>query len=107
MADSNHDVIFPPPPRVTSWPPTQAYFNELNRWYENVQRYMTGVNFIRFSGLFTPVIGGVTGFPTTAYDLKIGFVWANDGVLTLVREGDTGVEGVAAAVAVGTVTVTT
>lgn len=106
MVDSNHDVIFQPPPRVTSWPPPKEYFNELNRWFDNVQRVLGGVTFVRFNGMYTPAIGGVTGFPVSAFDLKVGFVWANEGVLTLVREGDIGVDGVSAAGAVGTVTVT-
>lgn len=106
MVDSNHDVIFPPPPRVTSWPPPQAYFNELNRWFENVQRYISGVNFLRANGMFIPQLGGVGGFPVSAYNLKNGFVWANDGVLTVVREGDIGVDGLSIAMSLGTVTVT-
>lgn len=91
--------IIPAPPRPPSiW--TLDYGNQLVRWLQNFADQLTGVYLLRGSGLFLP------GLPKSAYGLKVDMVWNNDGVLTLVQDGDIAFSPVTAAGAVGTITVT-
>lgn len=100
MATPNQAIIIPAPPRAPD-PPTPAYFNELNRWLDNLQRIVSGVSFVRANGLFL-----TSNFPTSGYGLRAGEVFANDGVLTLVREDDIWAGAFAVSAELGTLTVT-
>ncbi len=90
----------PAPPRPTeSWTPETA--QELYRWLQSLNDAVQGVAYGRLNGLFLP------GFPTSGYGLKPGEVFANDGILTMVREGDVWVGSFAVTASLGSVTVTT
>lgn len=103
MASDSQIVIIPAPPRppVDGW--TVDYGNQLNRWLENLSRLATSVSYGRFNGLYL-----ADSFPVSAYDLKPGEVFANAGILTVVRSGDVGLSGtsVTATGTLGTITVT-
>lgn len=93
--------ILSPPPRGTSeW--TQEYANQLNRWLENLARLFGGIYYLRGSGLYL----SPDSLPVGPYGLYPGEVWANDGILTWVREGDIGLSMVYGTGTVGSVTVT-
>jgi hypothetical protein len=103
MVDQNKAVIIPPPPR----PPvdgvwTVDYGNQLNRWLENISRYLTGPFYLRGTGLFFPE----GALPTSGYGLRAGEVFSNDGVLTMVRPDDIWAGGFAISAELGTLTVT-
>lgn len=103
MATPDQAIVLPAPPRPPAdgvW--TREYGNELNRWLENLQRVVTGVVYLRANGLFL-----ATTFPTTGYGLRAGEVFANDGVLTMVREDDIWLGAFAVTAELGTLTVTT
>lgn len=90
--------IIPAPPR----PPKEfsyEYANELYRWLENISRYMTGVNYLRGSGLYLP------GLPETGYGLIEGEVFSNDGILTIVRLNEIWIGPLYATGEIGDVTV--
>lgn len=95
--------IFPAPPRP---PPggvwTLEYGNQLNRWLENVTNILSGFTYGRFSGILL-----ADTFPTSGYGLRAGEVFANDGVLTVVRPDDIWAGGFLVTTGLGTLTVTT
>lgn len=99
MADQSQVYIIPPPPR----PPkeySQDYGNQLNRWFDNLTELLNGIHYGRFNGLFLP-----PPFATSGYGLKPGEVFANAGILTIVREGDVWIGSLSITVAAGSVTV--
>lgn len=100
MPVSNQLTVLPAPPRYTGQP-TPDYANQLNRWLDNLYRWSTGVNYLRGNGLFLP------GLPTIGFGLRTGEVFANDGILTIVRDGDIWADTFAVEVEAGSVTVTT
>ena len=65
----------PPRPRATY---DEEYAKELYQWFLEVQAILNGVNYLRGGGLFLQTI------PTSATGLKVGEVWSNAGVLTIV-----------------------
>lgn len=85
-----------PPRPPPEW--TAEYGQQLLRWLQTVERVLSGVSYGRFSGLFLP------GLPTSGYNLRPGEVFANAGVLTVVREDDIWVGGFAISVDSGSVT---
>ena len=94
--------IFPAPPRPPpdgQW--TADYGNQLNRWLENVTAYWAGFTYGRFSGMMLS-----TTFPTSAYGLRVGEVFLNVNVLTVVRANDAWLTpGLSMTGSVGTITV--
>lgn len=95
--------IIPAPPRTPDRitdPVMREYLNQLNRWLESFVRQQTGLPYLRGSGLY------LDGLPTSGYGLKPNEVFANDGILTIVRADDIWAGGFAIAVSVGSVTVT-
>lgn len=101
MADQSQVYIIPPPPR----PPREYsydYGNQLNRWFNNLTELLNGIHYGRFNGLFLPI----PNFPVTGYGLKPGEVFANAGILTVVREGDVWIGSLSITVSDGSVTVT-
>ncbi len=92
--------IFPAPPRPPASGWSESYGNELNRWLENVTKQLTGFTYGRFSGMML-----ADTFPTSGYGLRAGEVFANDGVLTVVREDDIWIGSFAVTGSVGTITV--
>lgn len=100
MVDTPIIPIFPAPPRPPASGWNENYGNELNRWLENVTRQLTGFTYGRFSGMML-----ATTFPTSGYGLRAGEVFANDGVLTMVREDDIWIGSFAVTGSVGTITV--
>lgn len=99
MAVQQQLIVLPAPPRYTGQD-TQDYANQMNRWLDNLYRYVTGITYLRGNGLFLP------GLATSGAGLRIGEVFSNAGVLTIVAEGDIWAGSVSATCAVGTVTVT-
>lgn len=102
MAGNDQSVIIPAPPRPPAdgaW--TRGYGNELNRWLENLARVVGGFTYVRANGIFL-----ATTFPTSGYGLRPGEVFANDGVLTVVREDDIWAGAFAVSAELGTLTVT-
>lgn len=92
--------IFPAPPRPPPQGWTPDYGNQLNRWLENVTNILSGFTYGRFSGmLLAPT------FPTSGYGLRAGEVFANDGILTVVRPDDIWAGGFTMSVGIGTLTV--
>jgi hypothetical protein len=104
MADNDASVvpIIPAPPRPPRAGWTESYGNELNRWLENTIRTLTGFQYARLWGMY--LAPGV--FPTSGDGLKPGEVFSNDGILTLVREGDIWAGGFEVSAELGTLTVT-
>lgn len=100
MANTPLIPIFPAPPRPPASGWNENYGNELNRWLENVTRSLTGFTYGRFSGMML-----ATTFPTSGYGLRAGEVFANDGVLTMVRVDDIWLGSLSATGSVGTITV--
>ena len=92
--------IFPAPPRPPASGWNESYGNELNRWLENVTRQLTGFTYGKFSGMML-----ATTFPTSGYGLRAGEVFANAGILTVVREDDIWIGSFAVTGSVGTITV--
>lgn len=101
MAENNQLTILPAPPRFAAGMPAEDYANQINRWLQNLYRYVVGVNYLRGNGLYLP------GLPITGYGLRAGEVFANDGVLTIVRDGDIWLDTFAVEADAGSVTVTT
>lgn len=104
MVDVNKAVIIPVPPRPPrSNDEVPNYRRELNRFLEFMQRYLGSPFYLRGTGLyFLP--GSLS---TTGYGLQAGEVFANDGVLTVVRPDDIWAGGFAITTGLGTLTVTT
>ena len=100
MANTPLVPIFPAPPRPPPGGWTESYGNELNRWLENVTRQLSGFTYGKFSGMLL-----ADTFPTSGYGLRAGEVFANDGVLTMVREDDIWIGSFAVTSSVGTITV--
>lgn len=98
MATLQQNVVLPAPPRYYGQSAAD-YANQLNRWLESLYQYATGVTYLRGNGLFLP------GLPTTGFGLRVGEVFANGGVLTIVREGDIWADTFAVEVDAGSVTV--
>ena len=92
--------IFPAPPRPPASGWNESYGNELNRWLENVTRTLTGFTYGKFSGMLL-----AETFPTSGYGLRAGEVFANAGILTMVREDDIWIGSFAVTGSVGTITV--
>lgn len=101
MADTTNSqaAILPPPPRPSSQY-NQEYANQLVRWLEQLARTMTGLSYLRGTGLYLPQL------PTSGVGLKPGEVYQEARYLRVVLEGDASVTGASAAGAVGSVTVT-
>lgn len=99
MAATQQLIVLPAPPRYTGQDPND-YANQLNRWLDNLYRYMTGVTYGRFNGLYLP------GLPTSGYGLVAGEVFSNGGVLTLIGANDIFAGSFSVSCQVGTVTVT-
>jgi hypothetical protein len=103
MVDGNDTktIILPAPPR-----PVQLFSfdwsNQMNRWLTQLQAYVFGVHYGRFSSLYL----APESFPTSGYGLRAGEVFANAGVLTVVREGDIWMGSFAASAEIGELTVT-
>ena len=99
-----HDVavpIIPAPPR----PPltySQSFGNEMNRWLQNLANAVTGIFYLRGNSLYL----APESMPTSGYGLRPGEVFANAGILTMVREDDIWIGSVHAEGSVGTITVT-
>lgn len=92
--------IFPAPPRPPPQGWTPDYGNQLNRWLENVTNTLTGFAYGRFSGMLL-----ASTFPTSGYGLRAGEVFANNGILTMVRVDDIWLGAFSVTGAVGTLTV--
>lgn len=90
--------VIPAPPRAVAVF-TFDWANQLNRWLENFARQMTGLVFLRGSGLYLP------NLPQTGYGLKPGMVYEHDGVLMVVRDGVPYLSGVSATSGLGELTV--
>ena len=93
--------ILPAPPRAPDkidldWANQQA------RWLEALARWINSAPYLTLSGLFFPP-GALS---TTGYGLKPGEVFANEGILTIVREDDIWAGGSGISVSGGSVTVT-
>jgi hypothetical protein len=99
MAQSSQLTVLKAPPRYTGQADND-YHNELNRWFQSLYDYTSGVTYLRGNGLFLP------NLPTSGYLLKAGEVFSNGGVLTIVRDGDIWAGGMSIGCAVGSVTVT-
>lgn len=93
--------IFPAPPRPPAEGWTADYGNQLNRWLTNITTQLAGWTFVRASHIMVP-----NTFYVSAYGLRVGEVYANDGILTVVLEGDIGLDGVEATGSVGDLTIT-
>ena len=100
MADNQQAVIIPAPPRPPASAEPREYFNQLTRWLTNLAALDSSIHYLRGNGLYLP------GLVLSAYNLKPGEVWDNDGILTIVHSGDVGLSGVSSTSAVGSVTVT-
>lgn len=101
MAIPPRVALLPAPPR----PPAEYsldYGNQLNRWLTNLSELIGGLSYLRGSGLFL----SLDSLPTTGYGLRPGEVFANDGVLTIVREDDIYLGSLTATSALGGLTVT-
>lgn len=101
MVDVNQAVMIPAPPRMPEKPDTQ-YFGELNRWLISLAQFLGDAHYVRATGLFFPD----GSLPTTGYNLKPGEVFSNDGVLTVVQDGDIWMGPLSATTGLGTLTVT-
>ena len=99
MAGENQIPIRPAPPRAPA-EFTQAWVNELNRWLVGLSEAQAGFLYTRLSGMYWP------STPTSGYGLQPGEVFANAGILTMVREDDIWGGSVSATGTVGTLTVT-
>lgn len=99
MVDVNQAVIITAPPRPG---PEYAieYMNQLNRWLENLARIVSGPSYLRGTGLY------LVGLPTSGYGLKPGEVFADAGILTIVRPDDIWAGGFSVSTELGTLTVT-
>ncbi len=94
-------ITLPAPPRPTE----QFSFdwsNQLNRWLTQLQGQVFGIVYGRFSGLYL----APESFPTSGYGLKAGEVFANDGILTVVREGEIWAGSFSISAEIGDLTVT-
>lgn len=103
MVNQNKAVILPQvpqPPRDGTW--TAEYGRELTRWLLNFERIFTNPFYLRGNGLFFPD----GALATSGYGLRVGEVFSNAGVLTVVRPDDIWAGGFAVTGAVGTITVT-
>jgi len=100
MANTALISIFPAPPRPPASGWNENYGNELNRWLENVTNTLSGFTYGKFSGMLL-----ADTFPTSGYGLRAGEVFANDGVLTMVRVDDIWMGSFAVTGSVGTITV--
>lgn len=98
MVERSSPPILPVLPRT---PETYSvdYVNQLVRMIEAMQRYVTGINYLRGSGLYLP------GLPVIGEGLVVGEVFSNGGVLTIVQEDDIWAGSLSAGFSVGTVTV--
>lgn len=101
MVDANQAVMIPAPPRMPE-KPDAAYFSELNRWLQGLVQIVGDAHYVRATGLFFPE----NSLPTNGYNLKPGEVFSNDGVLTMVQEGDIWMGTLSATTGLGTLTVT-
>lgn len=99
MAQASQLVILPAPPRWTGQS-EEDYNNQLNRWFSNLYDFVTGLTYLRGSGLY------LRGLAESGYMLKTGEVFSNGGVLTIVRDGDIWAGGMSIGCVVGSVTVT-
>lgn len=93
--------IFPAPPRPPDGQWNADYGNQLNRWLQNTIDQLSGFTYGRFGGIML-----APTFPTSGYGLRAGEVFANDGILTVVRTDDIWLGSFAIDVGLGSVTVT-
>lgn len=101
MVDTPGVPLLPAPPRAPAvW--TLDFANQLNRYLANLQNTLQGIYLLRGSGLYL----SPDSLPTSGYDLYPGLVFSNDGVLTIVRAGDTWIGGFEVTIGLGSVTVT-
>jgi hypothetical protein len=92
--------IFPAPPRPPAEGWTPDYGNQLNRWLANISEQFVQFTYLKASGLLL-----ADTFPTSGYGLRAGEVFANDGVLTVVRPDDIWMGAFTVTGSVGTITV--
>ncbi len=100
MTETTRIIVLPPPPR----PQPQFsydYANQMNRWLTALQEQLQGVYYLRGGGLWL----SPDSLPVSGYGLKPGEVFANDGILTMVRVGDVWAGGELVTVSVGDVVV--
>lgn len=100
MTETTRIIVLPPPPR----PQPQFsydYANQMNRWLTALQEQLQGVYYLRGGGLWL----SPDSLPVSGYGLKPGEVFANDGILTIAREGDVWAGGVGVEASVTSVTV--
>ena len=100
MAHRNDPILpgLPQPPHELSLP----WARQIHRWLEvlsDQRKYATGT--LRGGGLF------LTDLDNTGYGLKVGEVFSNAGILTIVREGDIWIGSQYITSQLGSVTVTT
>ncbi len=91
--------IFPAVPR----PPAEwntNYANELTRWLNNVASQISGFTYVRLNGMMV-----ASTFPQTGYGLRVGEVFSNDGILTVVQADENYLGPLSMTGAVGTITV--
>lgn len=100
MAGTPLIPIFPAPPRPPAQGWTPDYGNQLNRWLTNITDQLAGFTYGRFNGMLL-----AETFPTSGYGLRAGEVFANDGILTVVRPDDIWMGSFAVTASVGTLTV--
>lgn len=103
MVDSGTPLIpiFPAPPQPPAsgqWTPD--YGRQLTRWLTTVTGLLSNFTYGRFNGMML-----ATTFPTSGYGLRAGEVFANAGILTVVRPDDIWIGSFAVTGAVGTITV--
>lgn len=80
---------------------TQGYFNQLIRTLISAFDRLEQPVVIRGGSLF------LTNTPTSGYNLPIGSVFSDGGILTIIEIGDAYATSTSATVAMGSVTVTT
>jgi hypothetical protein len=92
-------------PTLTTPPRPQAefsleYANQLYRWLQAFEQQQNGFMFLRANGLYYP------GIAPIGYGLRVGEVFSNDGILTVVQTDDIWAGSLSATVELGSVTVT-
>ena len=79
---------------------TQEWAMQLNRWIENYTRLAAFPAVLRGGRLYLPDL------PTNAYGLNVGEVFSNNGILTIIREGDAYIGPIVSKTELGTLRVT-
>lgn len=100
--DPHQIVILPAPPRVPAEGWTADYGNQMNRWLQSLSLQLAGISYLRGSALYL----SPESMHTSGYGLKPGEVFANAGILTMVRADDIWAGSFEITGEVGTLTVT-